>query len=98
MAYDIYGNNLRKGYCEVHPYVYEEYPCYICLQESARIAREKADERMRDQQEMFKDQNSTKLYTKEQVEEISTAWARYCRDTDFLEALLFQEWFEKNIK
>lgn len=31
MAYDIYGNDLRKGYCEVHPNVHEEYPCELCL-------------------------------------------------------------------
>lgn len=30
MAYDIYGNNLRIGYCEVHPQVNEEYPCSLC--------------------------------------------------------------------
>lgn len=36
MAWDIYGNNLRRGYCEVHPYVPEEYPCYICMQEIDR--------------------------------------------------------------
>lgn len=30
MAYDIYGNDLRRGYCEVHPHVHQEYPCDIC--------------------------------------------------------------------
>ena len=38
MPYDIYGNNLRNGFCEVHPYVEQEYPCQICCQE---IEREK---------------------------------------------------------
>ncbi|MGL4973379.1 MAG: hypothetical protein ACRC6H_09575 [Culicoidibacterales bacterium] len=30
MPYDIYGNDLRRGHCEVHPYVNQEYPCGIC--------------------------------------------------------------------
>ena len=35
MSFDIYGNNLRPGHCEVHPHVHEEYPCSVCLAESA---------------------------------------------------------------
>lgn len=35
MSFDIYGNNLRGGHCEVHPHVHEEYPCSVCLAESA---------------------------------------------------------------
>lgn len=31
MAWDIYGNRLTSGYCEVHPWVPEEYPCYQCI-------------------------------------------------------------------
>ena len=31
MAFDIYGNHLRPGYCEVHPDVREEWPCHECL-------------------------------------------------------------------
>ena len=34
MAYDIYGNSLRRGYCEVHPNVHEEYPCTLCNQDA----------------------------------------------------------------
>ncbi len=34
MAFDIYGNNLRSGYCEVHPDVHEEYPCSECLNDN----------------------------------------------------------------
>ena len=30
MSFDIYGNPLRRGYCEVHPQVAEEYPCQLC--------------------------------------------------------------------
>lgn len=33
MGYDIYGNNLRNGHCEVHPNVHEEYPCSVCIAE-----------------------------------------------------------------
>lgn len=35
MAFDIYGNYLRPGHCEVHPEVPEEFPCYRCIEESA---------------------------------------------------------------
>jgi len=31
MSWDIYGNPLRRGHCEVHPHVHEEYPCSLCL-------------------------------------------------------------------
>lgn len=43
MAWDIYGNNLREGFCEVHPHVNQYYPCWICCDE---IQRE--EERQRD--------------------------------------------------
>lgn len=33
MSWDIYGNPLRRGYCEVHPDVHEEYPCRYCMAE-----------------------------------------------------------------
>ena len=33
MAWDIYGNKLRPGHCEVHPDVNVEYPCHFCLRE-----------------------------------------------------------------
>jgi hypothetical protein len=36
MAFDIYGGNLQRGHCEVHPHVHEEYPCSVCLSESRR--------------------------------------------------------------
>ena len=34
MTYDIYGNNLASGHCEVHPWVGEIYPCSLCYAES----------------------------------------------------------------
>jgi len=36
MPYDIYGNSLRRGYCEVHPDVPEEYPCSECMRRYER--------------------------------------------------------------
>lgn len=33
MAWDIYGNPLQRGHCEVHPHVHEEYPCSVCMSE-----------------------------------------------------------------
>ena len=52
MPYDIYGDNLRNGFCEVHPYVEQEYPCQICWQE---IEREK--QRQREHRENLQLQN-----------------------------------------
>ena len=36
MSFDIYGNNLRRGHCEVHPHVHEEYPCSVCIAEASQ--------------------------------------------------------------
>lgn len=54
MSFDIYGEHLRSGHCEVHPYVHEEYPCSVCISESQekrryeieyeRYCREEAEE------------------------------------------------------
>ncbi|MFA5630306.1 MAG: hypothetical protein WC997_02240 [Porticoccaceae bacterium] len=33
MSFDIYGNPLARGHCEVHPHVHEEYPCSVCISE-----------------------------------------------------------------
>ena len=36
MKFDIYGGNLRDGFCEVHPSFAEPYPCPLCVSEQAR--------------------------------------------------------------
>ena len=41
MSYDIYGNQLSRGHCEVHPYVHEEYPCSVCDMEHRRHQEER---------------------------------------------------------
>lgn len=46
MSYDIYGNNLRRGHCEVHPHVHEEYPCSICYIENTLNEERKELERL----------------------------------------------------
>ncbi len=40
MAWDIYGDPLRKGHCEVHPWVHEDYPCSQCYHDSERFQHE----------------------------------------------------------
>lgn len=40
MSYDIYGNHLRRGYCEVHSDIPESYPCSICSMESEQYYKE----------------------------------------------------------
>jgi hypothetical protein len=42
MSWDIYGQPLRRGHCEAHPDVHEEYPCGMCLSESRERERAKA--------------------------------------------------------
>lgn len=37
--WDIYGNPLRSGFCEVHPDVRGDYPCALCIQESHESER-----------------------------------------------------------
>lgn len=44
MTYDIYGNPLRRGYCEVHPDVAEEYPCYQCLLDEGEKRRKQPEQ------------------------------------------------------
>ncbi len=34
MSFDIYGEHLQRGHCEVHPWVHEEYPCSICMSQN----------------------------------------------------------------
>ena len=36
MSFDIHGNKLQQGHCEVHPQVAEEYPCSVCNNEHYR--------------------------------------------------------------
>ena len=33
MSFDIWGDHLPVGHCEVHPGIAEEYPCSYCLAE-----------------------------------------------------------------
>lgn len=40
MPYDIYGQPLERGFCEVHPHVRQEYPCELCRAEHDRHERE----------------------------------------------------------
>lgn len=49
MPYDIYGNKLKKGHCEVHPDVPEEYPCNYCL-----LAHEQEKIRQQQEEEYYK--------------------------------------------
>ena len=43
MAYDIYGQHLRSGHCEVHPDVHQSYPCSLCFAEKAESDREREE-------------------------------------------------------
>jgi hypothetical protein len=49
MAWDIHGNHLRAGYCEVHPDVPESYPCGYCRDEMDRAEMDR-DQQQAEQQ------------------------------------------------
>lgn len=36
MPYSIYGDKIDYGYCEVHPWVNQTYPCSICYDENQK--------------------------------------------------------------
>lgn len=56
MSFDIYGNNLMSGHCEVHPFVHESYPCSICIREASEFHHLKiAEDQM--YQEMAREQD-----------------------------------------
>ena len=48
MAWDIYGNNLRRGYCEVHPDVPQEYPCMYCMRDIERDEEQRYEQHRQD--------------------------------------------------
>lgn len=50
MAYDIYGNGLRPGYCEVHPDVPEQWPCGYCRDADDRAEMDRAQEEAHQQE------------------------------------------------
>jgi len=43
MAFDIYGEDLKRGHCEVHPWIGEEYPCSLCYANDEKSKREKTE-------------------------------------------------------
>lgn len=45
MSYDIYGEILRSGHCEVHPHIHEPYPCSLCLADDRRREDDRRAER-----------------------------------------------------
>jgi hypothetical protein len=54
MPWDIFGNLLCPGYCEVHPHIHEEYPCSLCIVEARDMLkdiRDRAHQRMVDEHE-----------------------------------------------
>jgi hypothetical protein len=44
MAWDIYGEPLRRGFCEVHPWVQQGYPCQLCYMEDDKRRQQKIDQ------------------------------------------------------
>jgi hypothetical protein len=45
MSYDIYGEVLSRGHCEVHPWVHEEYPCSLCFADNEKYRKQNQQEK-----------------------------------------------------
>lgn len=52
MSWDIYGQPLRRGYCEVHSWINQEYPCSQCMLEIERTRYEDEYEEYCKEQEL----------------------------------------------
>jgi len=77
MSYDIYGNNLQAGHCEVHPHVHEEYPCSSCVLEMQRY----------DAQSWYDQSAETEHYLVQATEEIHRLTAELDRKDKVIEAV-----------
>jgi hypothetical protein len=92
MAYDIYGNRLLPGHCEVHPHVHETYPCSICYSE---MNADKA----RQQQEQ---EPQERMYTRAEViklveDKVQEYGADAQGDIEYTALFGFPDWFKQNI-
>lgn len=61
MAYDIYGNDLRRGYCEVHPHVHQEYPCDICYRDIEQSNRQNQQDQQGEQSHQSNDMETVRV-------------------------------------
>jgi cell division protein FtsB len=73
MSFDIYGNNLKRGHCEIHPHVAEEYPCSQCVMESQR--REVAQSSQNEAWKLL-DENT---HLKAKIKELEDKYQTSCR-------------------
>ena len=44
MSWDIHGEPLAAGHCEVHPWVHEPYPCGLCIADGRRFEEQRQEE------------------------------------------------------
>lgn len=112
MAYDIYGNNLRRGYCEVHPNVPEEYPCSICLADSNRKHQDYQADSLRRQNAQLQSSIDQLKQENEKIHEVladvyielsrcgpsvnSPAFPKWLETRDRVKAILNQPWSQVN--
>ena len=68
MSWDIYGNPLARGHCEVHPHVHEEYPCSVCM-------AEKQQRQQRDQQ------SEAEYYMQMEIDNLKRDIAEYKKES-----------------
>lgn len=67
MSYDIYGERLERGHCEVHPWVHQGYPCSVCMADYDRHKREKREqERMESKMRQDYEDEMIRAYTENQ--------------------------------
>jgi hypothetical protein len=80
MAYDIYGNNLRSGYCEVHPHVPQEYPCAICYSDSQRLSRNREQENLQRQDYELRQANERIKYLDDELQKQKLSYEKTYND------------------
>lgn len=91
MAWDIYGNNLREGFCEVHPHVNEYYPCSICYDEIQKEEdRRREHDRQKADYEKAMDYEYSKAMEKRHIEKLESDKAELLEG---LEKLLYGNFF-----
>lgn len=84
MPFDIYGESLRRGYCEVHPHVNQSYPCDLCYAEHDRQSEKEREKKQYEamEREMYAEQE--RQYWKAMELEQYRSLPLYDRDPDLL--------------
>ena len=79
MAFDIFGERLERGHCEVHPWVHQAYPCSVCLLELQQSSNDPQHDYMQAHLEALQSENNA---LKESIRELIQAMKDYEMEVD----------------